>query len=131
MLKGNITLDTKGLTQFTDQFQKRVLKKAIRRGAKLVQDAVKGTVPVATGTLKQSIATKVDAIKGKTVVYGVVGPRAKFVKVVKGHKKQPARYAHFVQRDSHFLNTAWSGRKTQYIKAVQDTIAEEIKAMLS
>ncbi len=126
--------DFSKLHALQDALQKKILKKAIRAGTKLVLAAVRGRVPVASGALKKSLTSKVDSAKGSTTVYGIVGPRSKWQKVFKGKVKKPSRYAHFIERGRFarpFLMPAFQANKQAYLNAVQDVVAAEIKAVLS
>ena len=134
MIKANVKLDTSKLKKLKDNLQRNIMKKAIRAGSKVMVTDLRSRVPVVSGSLKKSIASKVDSLKGSTTAYGVVGPRSKFVKMVKGKKHQPSRYAHFLEVGKFkrpFLLPAWNAKRNIYLNTVKQVIATEINNTLS
>jgi len=72
--------------------QKRVLRPALGKGARVVAKAAKSLVPVDTGLLKKALASKVFS---KRNVVALIGARTGFEKVIGGKKMDPVRTAHF------------------------------------
>lgn len=112
---------------------KNLCKRAMRAGAKLVLQAVRATVPVDSGALRQSLSSKVDTVRGDTTAYGIVGPRSKFIKAVGGRNKIPAKYAHLVERGKFarpFLAPAWQSNKAAFLAKVEEVMGEGIKGVI-
>lgn len=126
----NFKVDTQKLDKLRAAMGKRILKKAMRAGLRPVVAGMRSRVPVRSGALKKSISTKVDSKKDGLRVYGVVGPRSKFQKIVKGRVKKPSKYSHFINKIHHYLESMGSlipGTN----KIMQDVIARETQAVLS
>ncbi len=126
--------DFSKLHQLKDSLQKKILKKAVRAGCKQVIAAVRSSAPQDSGALRQSISSKVDAVKGTTHVYGVVGPRSKWTKKVGGSVKKPSRYAHFIEEGRFrrpFLVPAWQSSGKSALDTMQQVIASGIDEVLS
>jgi hypothetical protein len=130
MFKAKFDLDLSKLKTLKDNVQKKILKKAVRAGIKPLLTDLRSKVPMSTGSLKKSLASKVDSVKGETTTYGVVGPRSKWKKVVKGRMFWPARYAAPLNARKRFLQSTWSGGVKTYLQQVEQVIAQEIKSVL-
>lgn len=91
-----------GLDAIEKTARKRaVTLKAVKVGAKIVQQAAKTKAPKRkrSGALRQSIGIKaVKGTKGKTLALAVVGARSKVEKTFKGRKIKPSKYAHLVEK---------------------------------
>lgn len=128
-----VTTNFDKLRQLKDAMQKRITKKAVRAGVKLIIATVRSKVPTRTGSLKKSLSSKVDSAKGSTIVYGIIGPRSSWTKTVNGRLIKPSRYAHLVEKGKYrrpFLLPSWQSNKGTYLKKVQEVIADEIKSIL-
>ena len=109
---------------------KNATKRAVRAACKQIVADVKARVPIDSGALRQSISSKVDAVRGETVVYGVVGPRSKFVKVIKGKPRKPSHYAHLIEKGRFrrpFLAPAWQANSERYLETMQEVLKQEIE----
>ena len=128
-----VNVNTNGIKKLDRQI-KNINKKAMRAGAKVVLDAVKGNVPIDSGALRQSLSTKVDSLKGEVIAYAVVGPRSRYTKAVGGQVKKPSRYAHFIESGKFarpFLMPTFQANKTAFLKTVSDVTANEIKKAIN
>jgi hypothetical protein len=75
----------------------RIMRKALRQALGPVRDRIKTNAKTIskTGSLWKSIGFKLS-VKGARAM-GIVGPRANYIRVIKGQTKQPAKYAHFIE----------------------------------
>lgn len=93
-----VTIDPiTALRELKGAVQRRVLRKAIRNGAKPVIDAMRALAPKDTGTLKKSIGSRVTTTRKKQVV-AIIGPRRRFTRVVKGRTYTATKYRHLVEK---------------------------------
>lgn len=100
------------LTGWKPSTQRRMIRPAVTKGARIISRATKREAPKESGLLKKSIGTKVKTYKSGVVV-GIIGPRKGFRRPVivsratkKGERKgtagvrvvyrDPAKYAHLV-----------------------------------
>lgn len=90
MIKAKVQVDMKPLQQLQKN-QNRVLRKAIRNVSALLRSDMKQNAPADTGALKTSIGTRI--LNKKKTVLGIVGPRTRYSKTVKGVEKIPNQYA--------------------------------------
>lgn len=133
MITTKLKLDLSRLSALKSNISRNITKKALRAGTKIVLQAVRQAVPVVSGALKKSLASKVDAKKGELVAFGIVGPRSKFVKVVRGVAKKPSRYSHFLESGRHprpFLRPAWAATHQRAIEAMQTVLESEIERLM-
>ena len=133
--KLNVSPDPVGRLEFVKvQVKKRILKKAIRAGTKVIVSDVKSKVPILSGALKRSISTKVDSLKDGSVTYGIIGPRSGFTARIRNRIVKPSRYAHFLELGYHarpFLLPAWQSGKGTYLATVQNVVLEELNAAIN
>lgn len=112
---------------------KNINKKGMRAGAKLVVQAIKAAAPVDSGALRQSIASKVDAMKGETTAYAVAGPRSSYMRAAGGWLKRPAKYAHLVERGRFarpFLAPAWQANRQPFLARVEEVVGRELRGVI-
>ncbi len=105
MVKGKIKFQIdpiKELDTLKKAVQNRILRKAIRAASGILRDDLKASVPVKTGALRTSISTKIGTTRRKDV-YGLVGPRSKYQKVVKGRTYRPAWYASLLNWGTKYI----------------------------
>ncbi len=104
----------------------KVIRPALHSAAKVVVDAMKGNVPVETETLKESLGKKVWANPSKSVLVAIIGPRRKRSRTVTVNGKTmlriPTKYAHLVEKHSHFMKQAFDSTRD----AVQRRLMERI-----
>lgn len=104
MIRTKVEVDGSGLRQLQSVAKQRsITLKAIKAGAKIVQQEAKSRAPKRTGALKQSLGVKSEkGKKGKTIALAVVGPRKKVRKTYKRGGRTliavPAFYAHLVEK---------------------------------
>lgn len=142
-IKGKI----EGLKDVTDalkavdkKLRKKLIRKAVGEGGKLILKRAKQLVPKDTGLLKKSLGRKVKVYKNGVAV-AVVGPRQGFRKSVtrsKGRRAavtliaNPVKYAHLVELGTQnapahpFLKPALDGQQA----AIRDAMAGVIRAGL-
>lgn len=118
--------------------KRAVTLKAVKAGAKLVQQRAKPSAPKRTGALRQSIGIKSQkGSRGKTLALAVIGARSKVAKTLRGKTVRPAKYAHLVERGTRrsranpFLKPALDSQKVQISRAILDALAAEIQRVLS
>lgn len=91
----------KNLRELGPKVYKRVMRKAVRAGAKPLVSATKSRAPNQTGTTKKSIGVVIRSYPAKETVIAVVGPKKETTAVViAGHKVKkhvPANIAHLVE----------------------------------
>lgn len=121
-IEGMEELD-KALRRLPDRVQKRVLKTALRAGARVIVKDAKNRVPVDSGTLKKSI--KVVSGKSKK------GPQATArVFVTTGRE---AWYSHLIEFGTvkkaarPFLRPAFDSTQTEQIQAIGKKLAAGIE----
>lgn len=126
------------LNRFNETVQQRIVKKAVRKGAKWIAQAAKRKAPVVTGLLKKSIGFKVGrARRSKATVIGIIGPRRGFKKIVDGKSRDPVRYAHLVEKGTSktgakpFLRPALEQEKGGAIQEIADEMRKEIERIMT
>ena len=107
LIRAGLTLDLSGLAALSSLAKQRAATlKAVRAGAKIVQQAAKARAPRRKGKggggLRQSIGIKaVKGSRGKSLALAVIGARKKVVRMIPRGKKMvksaPAFYAHLVE----------------------------------
>ncbi|WP_345993761.1 HK97-gp10 family putative phage morphogenesis protein [Sulfurimonas sp. HSL-1716] len=96
------------LKNFSHNVQKRLMRQAVRSGAKVIMEDIKRRVPVDTGSLRDSLDVVKRKSKDKNEIYYSVLPRASKKKTKKFKLKDGTRwkikgevaagwYAHFVE----------------------------------
>lgn len=105
----------RNLQHLGEQMRKRILRKAVRAAAKLIEKAAKSHADASkdTGLLKKSIGTVVRVYRGGDKVIAVIGPRVGFRRVIDGRVMDPTKYAHLVENGvkPHALGKGSSLRK--------------------
>lgn len=111
--------------------RRRIMRKAINRGVKLLRSPLKATVPVARGRLKKAVAQKVYTSRRKTVV-GLVGARKNLGPhlhlVDKGTAERETKTGH---RTGHvtgqdFMEPIFAAHKNQAIDTMRKVVADEL-----
>lgn len=83
------------LVNILPQMRRGALKRGVRAACKVVRDAAKARCPVATGTLRDSLAFVVREYDDRIV--GIVGVKKGAAAVVNGKPRDAARYGHLVE----------------------------------
>jgi HK97 gp10 family phage protein len=155
----------KKMGHLQNRVQSRILRKAIRHAEKPVRTMARRLAPKESGLLKKSIGAKIKVQMSKRIAYAVVGPRKGQGKevaitdkgkvyldttekqrkrnagrnIVKTEFRDPAKYAHIVERGSAshgkhpgtgavpFLRKAFEANKRRVLGIIRDTIREELK----
>lgn len=134
--KASVDLDLSGLVELkTLSRQRAVTLKAVKAGAKLVQQAAKIRAPRRAtkggGGLRQSIGIKAEkGRKGKSLALAVIGARKKVSRMVKPPrgrklvKSVPAYYAHLVEKGTagHAITSGASRGRGKSSKATSHKI---------
>jgi hypothetical protein len=84
------------INELRESLQKRILKKAVGRGSKLVVNELKQLLPSKTNALRTSIGSKMIG-KKPSHVCAVVGAKNKYQRTVNGKVIRPAKYLHLVE----------------------------------
>ena len=115
----------KALKKLESKVQRRVLNKAARAGARVVQKRAKALAPVRTGALRRAIrVVTMKAKKGQ-------GKVAVTVKSGRGEKRD-VFYAHMVEfgtigaRTRPFMRPAFDETQKEQLDAIGKTLAQEI-----
>jgi len=87
----------KKLKNLDDKVARKIIKKGINDGTKIVLKEMKSLVPIRTGLLRKSLGRKVKAYRKSKLILGLIGPRMGFVRVINGKKVDPTNYAHLVE----------------------------------
>lgn len=131
MITGKWNIDMRPLDRLQDKLKKNTLKKAGRAVAKVVLNDAKAALPVVSGNLKKAFSSKVDAVKGTSNIFIIVGPQTKYKVTVKGKVRQPARQFHFLETGKHkkpVLIPLATRRNMTYIKIMEEVIQREMNA---
>lgn len=126
-LFAKIVADLKKFQRLRQRLVKNLYKRAVRAGAKLCVADLRNRVPVATGALKKSIASKVDTPTGETTAFAVIGPRSSFTKTINGKVKKPSRYFHFVDNSDSILGPTFASGQSKYLDAIQQVLQRGIE----
>lgn len=125
---GKISFEIKGaremerlLLELGDQVAKKLLKKAIRAGAKPVVAEMRRLVPVRTGALRKSITVQAVRARGAAVVSI-------------GFAKPVSRRAHLIEfgtahhAANPFFRPALDSKAAEVLEAMAKTLARDIEA---
>ncbi len=77
--------------------QRRVVRPGVRAALSPINKAAKRKAPKETGLLKKSIGVKMKSFNRTGVIWGAVGVRKGFRKVIDGKPRDPRRYAHLAE----------------------------------
>ena len=77
--------------------RQKAVKRAVAAACKVVRNAAKLRCPVATGTLKKSIAYVVREYNDGQRIVGIVGVKRGASAIVNGKTRDAARYGHLVE----------------------------------
>jgi len=122
------------MQRLAEKTQKRIVQKAMKKGAARVRKAAKRRVPVETGLLKKSLGSKVARRKRDKVVVGIIGPRTGFKKQMPdGSYRNPVRYAHLVELGTKragakpFLRPAFEQERDGAVADIRKKLWEELR----
>lgn len=111
--------------------RRRILRKAITRGVKVLRTPLKGAVPVDQGKLKKGVASKVYTSRRKSVA-GLVGAKANIAPhlhlVDQGTVERQTKSGHRTGRvmGQKFMERIYAAHHTQAMGAVRQVCTEEI-----
>lgn len=111
---------TRALKELEPKVQKKIVKKAMRKGMKIVQQSAKDHAPVETGTTKDAIKVRAAKLGRKSIGIDV--------RVGEGEYKGETYYAAFLEYGTSkmepkpFMRTAYDTKKDQ----VQEITVQEI-----
>lgn len=120
----------KALDGLEPKVGRKIIKKGINEGTKIVLKEMKDLVPVRTGTMRKSLGRKVKAYRKSQTVLGIVGPRKGFATEVDGRPYDPVNVAHLVENGHSgtegkpFVRPAWDNTQ-QRVKNAFVTIAKK------
>lgn len=133
---------TKVLQDVKDATRKKIMRKAISKGAGVVKAVVVAKAPVRYGFMQRSIRIRVRGYQENLIWVAVIGPKKDFVrtkgKYTRGKHKgearrnRPANIAHIIERGSKharafpFLGPALEATRASY----EATVAESVKAQI-
>jgi HK97 gp10 family phage protein len=123
-IKGAKELERK-LLSFEPKLAKKIVRTALRDGAKLILEAAKANVPVATGALRDSL--KVRAMRKRRFTYGIM------VATAAGWFKGEQFYGAFVEFGTSrlaarpFVRPAFDSEKDAAEKTIVDGIRQGIE----
>lgn len=83
-----------GLDKIQTQMLEQVVAPSIAEGAEILANVMVSMVPVATGTLKAAIGTRMKTYKGSGVAWAGAGALRGIEVIIDGKKHKPAKYAH-------------------------------------
>jgi HK97 gp10 family phage protein len=129
------------LHELGPKLAKSALRKALKAGAKILEDDAKSRAPVDTGALRESIKTKISMSPKNDRGSASVGPMFDLASLKKGSDKDksqsPGVYGMIVefgnkrQRASPFLRPAFDSKGeavvAQFIKILADGLVEAAK----
>ena len=124
-----VTQTAGGLERLKSAVQKRVLRRAITAGNKVIKPVLKAGVPRDEGDLRKSIGDKVLTYRRMVKVVGMVGPRADYIRVGKRSKrtKRPARYYHLADRGHKSLAKAIASTRGRVMGTIATVVEDGIK----
>jgi hypothetical protein len=122
--------------------RRKILRKAINRGVKILRTPLKAAVPSESGALGKSIGQKVYTSRRKAVV-GVVGARTAIQATFRGRVRVPAKYLQLIDKGTaerqtkaghrtgrvigrNFMDRVYSAHVNQAIGAMRQVTAEEL-----
>jgi HK97 gp10 family phage protein len=121
----------RALAAIDRKLAKKLLRKAVLTGGRIVRDEAKSLVPIRTGTLRKSIGAKVKSYPSRRVVVAIVGPRRGFRKDIEGvGTVDPVNYAHLVEFGSRrsqakpFMRPAWDENVARIREAMAQILIE-------
>src|SRR5262249_25938573 len=92
----------RSLQEFGRGVRNRVLRKALKKGARLIIQQARQLVPMQTGLLKKSLGVVMRTYKRSGAVVAIIGPREDFKTTAtmggRSFNIDPAYYAHLVER---------------------------------
>lgn len=100
----------------------RSLKKALVAGGKPIEAKAKADSPVDTGTYKRAQTTKAKSYRRGAYLLAVIGPKNRKY----ANRKNPAKYAHFVERRHGTMEKAARASFAQAQRAVATVISTNI-----
>jgi len=119
----------KALSQFSDQLQKKILTKSLRKAAKIITAAAKSMAPAESGGLKRSIKPKAKKRSRKTA--HIVGIRVLTNWQTYKAGFNPVGFVEFgtqYQPAKPFMRPAADSNRAQVINFFKQDVVEAIKA---
>jgi hypothetical protein len=77
---------------------RKIMRRGVTGGAKVINKAQKRGAAKDTGLLKKSIGQKVKVYRNSGAVVGIVGPRKGFRTIRNGRPVDPVKYAHIADK---------------------------------
>lgn len=120
------------LNKLPNAVQKRVLRPALRKGARLIQKAAQGGAPVDTGLMRRSLTVKAMKTKknriGSMVMYRNVDLLLRFSKAGKRYFYPAAvEYGHSGHDGTHFIREAFDSKQASAESMILREIATGIE----
>lgn len=148
------------LSSLSRAIRSRILRKAMRAGAKIVHAQLKRNAPRRLGALRASIAIRIKTKRRGGVTYAVIGPKRRFKgrkgSKIAGKNVLPTKYAHLVEkgtkphslrkrgsadgavgkmhpgaRPKPFISPAWESTRDAAVAAIRSAIEDGIAKVLA
>lgn len=124
----------KRLSDYEMKVGKKVVRKAVRSGSKVIQDRIRFAAPKITGTLRRNIVTRVRFSRRSKSIYALIG-----AKWIQDSNKNPAIYMHILEHGGKYLSrgtnpfaeVAFNASRQQAVASVVNTMKTEINKLRS
>ena len=129
MIYGRVQFDRDPVQEalkLCDNLNNKAIRIAMNKAAATMKKAVVDTAPTQTQALKKSIRIRIKQYKSKGVWVAIVGPKSDY----KRKNRRPARYAHLMEKRTHFLSTAFSNTKDVYLQTLEKALADQISLVM-
>lgn len=128
------------LNNLTSGIKNKAMRIALNAGAAPMKAAVIAAAPSGKGNLKKAIRIKVKNYRANDSWVAIIGASKSFKRVrkLKNKKKdrggnktiRPSRYQPIVNRDRHFMESAFNSAKATFASTVQRKLQEIIPQLI-
>lgn len=126
VLKGGRAM-IRRLEQLPNRIQRKVARQAVSAALTPLNKEIKRQTPQETGQLKRSIGKKIKTYRNNGVIWGAVGVRSGFRKVIDGKPRDPRRYAHVVEARTGFMRRSFDTTRTKVISILGQKLGSGIE----
>lgn len=117
--------------------QERVLKKAVRAGARIIEKDAEKRAPYLYGLLRKAMAVRVRVYRGGEFVMAIIGPEMGHRVILNGKPVDPVRYAHLQEYGTQhsaanpFLRPALDSKGAAAAEKMRTIIEAELSKEMS
>ena len=135
MIEGKFKLDLQGFEYVRGSLQNKVLRIALNKASSPVKASVQSHTPRGRDFLRQSMIIKVKHYRSGNVWVAVIGPSAKFSRVIGRGKGRitPSHYARYVERGTKYRKPTpyLAPALAEHHAAFMDTLTNSIRDQLA